>query len=522
MTESAHTTNTSAPLILLYIKDFTANSGDRYFLYDGKTITEASAKHIANTRSMIITHDYGLIAPAIRAQCGHIPPCVIDVVEFHKATCATTKEDGSTASLSLEELLHAEPVKYESSRYSDIFYRRSDYEEATYIEAGAAILSLWTDLMSRAEANDELIRYIEIEAPVFNLVWSSLSQGICIDRDRLKTHKDAARDEFYLTLRDFAVDFSLPIEVPSQLVVDRELVARGFDVSGGNRDYILEFLPMPDDFGSRLSDLLKTYRTLNALNQLPSSKKLAFPLADISGTRTSRILLRAPSLQNLAKKHRDVVCPHEGKRLHYVDYCQFEPGIMAALSRDPQILRLYESGDLYKQISQELFHSVEHRKIAKKLFLSYSYGMSLKKIADAASESGANRRTASDFFRQFSKFEAWKEDVIRRYEDTGKVGTTLGNYSRRSKQGDLSAKEKRSCISQVVQGTGALIFKKALLALNRKLGIVPLIPMHDAVLFETSDTKLATRAISVMKETFDEHFEGRVKGRAELAEFSSH
>jgi DNA polymerase-1 len=441
-------------------------------------------------------------------------------LEFYKATCATTQEDGKTVNPSLEELLRAEPINYEASRYAEIFYRKIEYEEATYIETGTAILSLWADLITRAQTNDEFRRYMEIEAPVFNLVWSSLSKGICIDRDRLKIHKNDARDEFYLTLRDFAVDFSLPIEIPSESAIERELTARGFDIEGGNRDYILEFLPMRDCFGSRLSELLKIYRTLNALNQLPTSKKLAFPIADISGTRTSRIILRAPSLQNLAKKHRNVIHPREGKRLQYVDYCQFEPGIMAALSGDPQIIRLYQSGDLYKQISQEIFNSVEYRKTAKKLFLSYSYGMSLKKIADAASESGANRKAASEFFRQFSTFEKWKADAVRQYAENGRIGTSLGNYSRRSKQGELSAKEKRSCISQIVQGTGSLIFKKALLALNRELGIAPLIPMHDAILFETSSTRLAAQAVSVMEKVFDEHFEGKIKGKAELSDFA--
>jgi hypothetical protein len=514
-------TDQMRPVALLHLKDFTAKSGDRYFLHDSEVMNEVDARQLGEVPNLLITHDYGLAAPSIRSQGGRLPKNVIDVGEFYKATCALTQGDGSVIGLSTEDLLKLAATFIDVNRYSDVFYRRTEFDHSVYARTGSALLKLWSDLERRAADNNELERYMQIEAPVFNLFWASLSKGIGIDRERLRQHKESARDEYYLTLRDFAMDFSLPIEVPSEKMVDRELEMRGFDISGGDRDYILEFLPMSDHFGSRLSNLLKLNRSLNALNQLPTSRKLVFPLVDISGTRTSRILLKAPSLQNLAKKHRDVITAQKGQQLCYVDFCQFEPGIIAALSKDPEILNLYGSGDLYKEVSLAVFGSKDLRKVAKQLFLSYSYGMSQKKIADAASEHGANRKVASEFFRRFSTFEKWKEEVIDLYQQTGKVGTTLGNYSRRANQGELTSKERRSCISQVVQGTGSLIFNKSVLALHKKLRIVPLIPMHDAVLFETSDMKLCERAIATMEATFDEHFGGIVKGRAELSAFTA-
>src|SRR5690606_33381578 len=102
------------------------------------------------------------------------------------------------------------------------------------------------------------------------------------------------------------------------------------------------------------------------------------------------------------------------------------------------LLDLYESGDLYTEVSQSIFSSKQQRKLAKQLFLSFAYGMSLKKLADAAAERGATRKTASDFFRQFSDFERWKESIAEEYRATGRIGTSLGNYARRSKDGDLT------------------------------------------------------------------------------------
>ena len=278
MTDSILTTNAESPIALLFLKSFTSSTGDRYFLHDGEEMREVSAREVSEISGKIITHDYGTIAPSIRAQSERLPGCVIDIAEFYRATCATTQPDGRIESISLEELFRLPSVDFDPTRYNEVFYRKCDYDEDAYGDAGKALLKLWSDLSATAVANDEIDRYMKVEMPVFNLVWAALSEGICINRERLRHHKESARDDFYLTLRDFAIDFSLPIEVPSRIAIDRELEGRGFDISEGNQDYILEFLPMQDNFGERLSELQKANRSLNALNQLPSSRRLTHPL----------------------------------------------------------------------------------------------------------------------------------------------------------------------------------------------------------------------------------------------------
>ena len=66
--------------------------------------------------------------------------------------------------------------------------------------------------------------------------------------------------------------------------------------------------------------------------------------------------------------------------LSYVDYDQFEVGVMAALSGDPCLISLYLEKDLYEVLSEQLFGDRSQRKFAKQLFLSYAYGMELKKM----------------------------------------------------------------------------------------------------------------------------------------------
>src|SRR5690606_1445660 len=202
------------------------------------------------------------------------------------------------------------------------------------------------------------------------------------------------------------------------------------------------------------------------LNAIPLSQKRIFPIVDAFGSVTSRIYYKDPSLQNLSKRHRNIISPDEGMALSYVDFGQFEAGIMGALSQDKHMLELFSSGDLYALAAEKIFADTDRRKAAKRLFLSYAYGMKRKSLIDAAVGFGAEREAAKNFFNQFSRFEQWKSEIWSEFQTNGRVGTAFGNYLSRASSAELTEKEKRSAVSQVVQGTASLIFKKALLKLS--------------------------------------------------------
>lgn len=501
---------------MLYLRDFAGRGRDRYFLTEQNHTSEVRASDVARFRGQLISHDYSMVAPSLYSSARRLPEILIDIGEFRRATCAFAGDkDGSFL-----ERIDEGTKKDGAPRFSDVFYCRTPFDADVYGRAGAFLLATWDTLRMQAESNSELQRYLEVEAPVATLLWRSAAKGIRIDVEKLQSHKTTAADDYYSALKSFCIDFNLPIEMPSEQCIKSVLTERGFDTSAGNLDYILQFLPMTDQFGARLHDLRKLFRSLSVLNQLPVSRKQAHPIVDISGTATSRIVMRAPALQNLAKRHRDIVIPSRGKFLAYVDYCQYEPGIMCALSRDNAMRELYDSGDLYVSTSRAIFHTDEKRKTAKQLFLSFSYGMSAKRLADAAAENGAKRSDATAFFRRFGIFEQWRAEVASRFERDGQVGTELGNYLRRHDSGDLSPKERRSCVSQVVQGTASLIFKKALLALKSELGVEPLVPMHDAVLFEYATRPEVDRVVEVMERVFSDHFHGAITARAEIGSFA--
>lgn len=101
---------------------------------------------------------------------------------------------------------------------------------------------------------------------------------------------------------------------------------------------------------------------------------------------------------------------------------------MGALSDDPVLLELYSQDDLYKAIALKLFNDSQQRKHAKRLFLSWAYGMRRKNLMDAAINLGSTKEKAKETFDQFEVFEEWKSRLGAELKKLRRVGTENGNF----------------------------------------------------------------------------------------------
>jgi DNA polymerase I len=194
---------------------------------------------------------------------------------------------------------------------------------------------------------------------------------------------------------------------------------------------------------------------------------------------------------------------------------------MAALSGDEELGRLYAAGDMYDLFATTHLGLVSNRKAAKQLFLSYAYGMSRKALVDAAVSLGVDRQKAKEAFRIFQRYEDWKKAVWAEFQSAGRVATVLGNHYRRAGNGPLTGKEQRSAVSQVVQGTASLIFKRALLAAASIEDVRVVLPMHDALLFEHTRAETPTSVVKSFEHVMTEVLGGRVAGKASISEFAT-
>ena len=255
-------------------------------------------------------------------------------------------------------------------------------------------------------------------------------------------------------------------------------------------------LKLASDNSSLAKDIflfLRSARDLKTLSRVSDETGRSFPSFTSVGTIASRVLVRNPYIQGLRKKHRSVISPEAGFELVYVDYDQFEPGILASLSGDKNLIDLYESGDIYTELASEVFNDKSKRSQAKQVFISFLYGMSENRIAQTISPGNPDAKASVDtlsvsinhFFSKFTKAMDYREVARNELLKNGRVETLMGGHRKRSSSGPLSNIEKRWALSQKIQGTGSLIFKEVVMQISNILGVeVIVLPMHDAVLLQ--------------------------------------
>jgi DNA polymerase I-like protein with 3'-5' exonuclease and polymerase domains len=187
------------------------------------------------------------------------------------------------------------------------------------------------------------------------------------------------------------------------------------------------------------------------------------------GTISSRITLRQPALQNLKKNNRVVIVPDKGMKFLYIDYGQFEAGILASMSDDDMLINLYNS-DIYTDLAEKVLGDRNQRSDAKIIFYRFMYGDT---TLDAKSQL---------YFSKFKKLAEFKKSIENNISKNKKIGSYEGNYRYSFDN------ESPWSLSHVIQSTASLIYKKALIRVRNEVRNVEfLIPMHDATLYQIDE-----------------------------------
>lgn len=512
---------TDAKKVLLFVCDYTGCGNDLIFLWSEDELISISHEDLVVETAEIICHDYWLIAPSIYGKTKKLPSFITDIEELRISISgkrdARATRDRSEIVKSLTDLVDERTL----SRYTNIFNRKIDIDLETLSVVGKALFNYAATIQAEAIRLNEWDRYVQIERVVSDYLIRSAAEGLAIDSAKLRQHKGSIDFEYYMALKNFSANYAMPLEPPTDTDIVSYLENKGYEFDSVSVDYVLHFVPMHDNFAKDVLQLRKLHATRKVLTAIPFSQKRIYPIVDNFGSITSRIYFKDPALQNLAKRHRDILKADNDTVLSYVDYDQYEAGIMAALSRDKLLMALYAAGDLYELAAEQIFLTRVKRKEAKRLFLSFAYGMKKKNLIAAAVEYGAESKNAKNFFAQFSELDSWKKSLWEEFRSNGRIGTSLGNYLFRENSGDLTEKEKRSSVSQVVQGTASLIFKKMLLELSKLHDVQLKIPMHDAVLVQHPATFNPKELIDLCEKVMTEHFQGIVLGKASLAKFTA-
>ncbi len=279
-----------------------------------------------------------------------------------------------------------------------------------------------------------------------------------------------------------------------------------------------EFATSHSNFARAFLSLVKAGQDESIIKRALSESGRVHPVFRVVATVTSRISVADPNLQQLRRSYRSLVSADPGLRLAYLDYAQFEPGVLAGLVSDESLLSAYNTGDVYLSLANRLFRDSSRRQLAKRVYLSFSYGMSPERIAkfllgdlSSVTERSEYVDAIRSFFGNYAGIKDYQEDQQRQLLNDGFVSSVWGNRRYRDHHGALTDRERRWSLNHSVQSTASVIVKEALVDLYDEFGPDSIIlPIHDAVLLQFRDDSSfrenVERGAEIMENSFSRRF----------------
>jgi len=242
-----------------------------------------------------------------------------------------------------------------------------------------------------------------------------------------------------------------------------------------------------------------------------------------TATATGRLSSSDPNLQNipvrtpLGQRIRRAFVAEEGWLLVALDYSQIELRVLAHLSGDENLIRVFKEGqDIHTETASWMFAVPKEavdplmRRAAKTVNFGVLYGMSAHRLSQELSIPYEEAAAFIErYFQTFPKVRAWIERTLEEGRTRGYVETLFG---RRRYVPDLTARVKsvreaaeRMAFNMPVQGTAADLMKLAMVRLFPRLkeaGARMLLQVHDELVLEAPE-KRAEEVAALAKEVME-------------------
>ncbi|XP_006919172.1 DNA polymerase nu [Pteropus alecto] len=261
-----------------------------------------------------------------------------------------------------------------------------------------------------------------------------------------------------------------------------------------------------------------------------------------TGAVTGRLSAKHPNIQGISKhpiqitkpqnfkgKEREVltVSPRtmfvssEGHSFLAADFSQIELRILAHLSGDPELLKLFQESerDVFSTLTSQwrdvpaerMTHS--DREQTKKVVYSVVYGAGKERLAACL---GVSVQEAAQFLESFlqkyKKIKDFAQATIARCHQTGYVESIMGRRRHlpriRERDPQLRAQAERQAVNFVVQGSAADLCKMAMVHIFAAVASSPTLTarlvaqIHDELLFEVEDSQIPEFA-ALVRETME-------------------
>ncbi|MEK7452935.1 MAG: DNA polymerase I [Patescibacteria group bacterium] len=271
-----------------------------------------------------------------------------------------------------------------------------------------------------------------------------------------------------------------------------------------------EFFKLKTTYSDALSELInkKTGRIHTTFNQ--------------AGTTTGRLSSSDPNMQNIPQKGefssdiREAFVSQEGYSFVAFDYSQIELRIIAHLSGDEKMIKIFnEGGDIHIATAMEINNvserdvTKEMRRMAKVLNFGILFGMSIKGFSVAADVDMTTAKVFIDgYFNNFKKVSKFIEDSICYAKIHGYAKTELGRKrwlpDLKSPNWILRNSAERMAQNMPVQGLEADILKLAMIEIDKNIlqkqtkdSIRMILQVHDELVFEIKNDIINDIAIKI-------------------------
>ena len=233
------------------------------------------------------------------------------------------------------------------------------------------------------------------------------------------------------------------------------------------------------------------------------------PFFNQCGTRTGRPscsnpnLLQIPRRTDNGKLVRKMFIPRDGMLLGDCDFGQIEPRVLAHLSKDPALCKLFNDGvDFHTFTSERLGIS---RDRAKVLNLSVGYRATFKSVQ--AQLGGTNEEAQAQinaWWSLFPQLRRWQETLIYSSKKSGFCTTLLGRRIKIDGLNDGNSWKReaaeRQLINNITQGSAAEIMKMAMINIHETMpGVGLLVQVYDELLFEAPEVFIRDVADEVVE-----------------------
>lgn len=377
-------------------------------------------------------------------------------------------------------------------RYHKILADDFRLTDSTIPECLESIARLYKDLISKDA--DEKRRFENIEASINKIIYRRQFLGVPVDHATTKQLCAELDTQIYMTKNKLQLKYNIldPDNEEQQLAY---LKSKRYPILKSPL-FTFKARRNDDEACNLFYEMIRNQRDLDSLLFMLAhwgGKDKAMPTYYGFGTITSRITVREPGVQNLRKGNRKVIIAERGFKLLYIDYSQFEAGILASLSKDPDLLRLYDS-DIYTDLAIKVLNDSQKRSDAKVIFYRYIYG---DNTLDSSSQA---------YFQGFKALDVFRNQIEEEIRKEHRIGTGLGNYRIRTEDGYSWA------LSHVVQATASLIYKRALIRVSAEVHAAKfLIPMHDGTLYQIPEYRYDD-TVKAVEEIYRAEFEKECPG----------